>query len=147
VQFTTVAHEPAHLFLGHLGPDKKLSIPERTSMDRGQTELEAESVAYIVCARNGIASASETYLKDYVKANTTVDHIDIYRVMRAAGQVEALLGLTEHTKFDRLAGTSTWSLGGGRRPRRGRAELKPRSRPRLLAVQPARPSIPSHSAA
>jgi hypothetical protein len=27
-----------------------------------------------------------------------VDKIDVYQVMRAAGQVETLLGLTEHTK-------------------------------------------------
>lgn len=101
VQFTTVAHELAHLFLGHLGPDKKLNVPERPSMEHGQRELEAESVAYLVCARNGVTSASETYLKDYVEANTTVDNIDVYQVMRAAGQVEALLGLTAHTKFDR----------------------------------------------
>jgi len=101
VQFTTVAHELAHLFLGHLGPDKKLNITGRPSVDHGQAELEAESVAYIVCERNGITSGSETYLKDYVEANTTVDHLDIYQVMRAAGQVEALLGLTEHTKFER----------------------------------------------
>jgi hypothetical protein len=60
VQFTTVAHELAHLFLGHLGPDKKLNVPGRPSMDHSQRELEAESVAYIVCARNGVTSASET---------------------------------------------------------------------------------------
>ena len=100
VQFTTVAHELAHLFLGHLGPDKKLNVPDRPSMDHTQRELEAESVAYLVCERNGVASASETYLKDYVAANTTVDQIDVYQVMRATGQVEALLGLAAHTKFD-----------------------------------------------
>ena len=100
VQFTTVAHELAHLFLGHLGPDEKLNVLDRRSTDHGHRELEAESVAYIVCARNGVDSASETYLKDYVQANTTVDQIDIYQVMRAAGQVEALLGLSARTKFD-----------------------------------------------
>lgn len=100
VQFTTVAHELAHLFLGHLGPDKKLNIPERPRPDHRQAELEAESVAYLVCARNGVQSASETYLKDYVRDNTTIDQIDVYQVMRAAGQVEALLGLAEHTRFE-----------------------------------------------
>lgn len=100
VQFITVAHELAHLFLGHLGRDKNLNIPARPSADHGQRELEAESVAYLVCARNGIVSASETYLKDYVQANTTVEQLDIYQVMRAAGQVEGLLGLTSHTRFD-----------------------------------------------
>jgi hypothetical protein len=29
VQFTTIVHELGHMFLGHLGPDKKLNVPER----------------------------------------------------------------------------------------------------------------------
>ena len=102
VQFTTLAHELGHLFLGHLGPDKKLNVPERPTMDHTQCELEAESVAFLVAARNGVASKSEKYLADYVEKNTTVDHIDVYQVMRAAGQVEALLGLTAHTKYVRI---------------------------------------------
>ena len=103
VQFVTVAHELGHLFLGHLGPDKALKAPARTSLGHPQRELEAESVAYLVCGRNGVRSKSETYLTNYVETNTTVDDIDVYQVMRAAGQVEALLGLASHTKYDRPA--------------------------------------------
>ena len=94
VQFTTLAHELGHLFLGHVGSDKALNIPERPRLEHAQQELEAESVAYLVCARNRVASKSETYLKDYVKKNTTVESLDLYQVMRAAGQVETLLALT-----------------------------------------------------
>jgi hypothetical protein len=100
VQFVSLAHELAHLFLGHLGPDKALNVPLRPEMNHDQHELEAESVAYLVCARNGVASKSETYLKDYVTQNTTIVDIDIYQVMRAAGQIETLLGLTANTKYD-----------------------------------------------
>jgi hypothetical protein len=101
VQFATLAHELGHLFLGHLGSDKKLNVPERPRMNHDQRELEAESVAFIVCSRNGVKSKSESYLANYVNENTTVDKIDIYQVMRAAGQVETLLGLTARTKYDR----------------------------------------------
>ena len=101
VQFATLAHELGHLFLSHLGPDRKLNIPQRPALSHAQEELEAESVAYLVCKRNGVASKSETYLANYVSTNTTVDNLDLYQVMRAAGQVEALLGLTAHTKYDR----------------------------------------------
>lgn len=101
VQFTTIAHELGHLFLGHLGPNKKLNVPVRPILNHAQQELEAESVAYIVCARNGVTSKSKSYLTNYVNKNTTVDHIDIYQVMRAAGQVETLLGLTTRTKYER----------------------------------------------
>jgi hypothetical protein len=70
-------------------------------MNHTQVELEAESVAYVVCARNKVQSKSETYLANYVKDNPSVDDIDIYQVMRAAGQVEALLGLAAHTRYER----------------------------------------------
>ena len=100
VQFVTLSHELAHLFLGHLGPDKALNVPDRPRMSHEQHELEAESVAYLVCARNGVTSKSETYLKDYIADHTTIDDLDIYQVMRAAGQVEAVLGLTASTKYD-----------------------------------------------
>ncbi len=100
-QFTTLAHELGHLCLGHLGPDRKLNVPERPQLDRAQREFEAESVAYLVCERNGVKSKSQTYLSKYVEPNTTIEHIDLYQVMRAAGQVEHLLGLTAHMKYDK----------------------------------------------
>ena len=105
VQFATLAHELGHLFLGHLGPDKDLNIPARASMSHTQVELEAESVAYVVCARNRVHSKSETYLANYVKDNPAVDDIDIYQVMRATGQVEALLGLAAHTRYEKPSRT------------------------------------------
>lgn len=101
VQFATVAHELAHLFLGHLGADKFLNVPLRLPLHQAPRELEAESVAFIVCARNGVVSKSQSYLSAYVNADTTTDQLDLYQIMRAAGQVEALLWLTAHTKYDR----------------------------------------------
>lgn len=100
VQFATLAHELGHLFLGHLGPDTKLNVPERPSMNHRQRELEAESVSYLVCSRNRVASKAQTYLKDYIQENTTIDRIDLYQIMRASGQVESLLRLTAHTKYE-----------------------------------------------
>jgi len=100
VQFATLAHELGHLYLGHLGPDKNLSLPVRCcSLNYKQQEIEAESVSYLVCKRNGVTPKSESYLAQFVIENTTISDIDLYPVMRAAGQVETLLGLTSHTKY------------------------------------------------
>jgi hypothetical protein len=99
VQFTTHAHQLGPLFLGHLAPDRKLNIPERPSLSHQQRELEAESVAYLVCRRNGVDPKSQTYLAGFVSANTTVDDLDVYQIMRAAGAVESALGLNAHTRL------------------------------------------------
>jgi len=103
VQFSTIAHELGHLFLGHLGPDAHLKIPTRASMNLAQMELEAESVSYIVCTRRGVQPNSDKYLSSYVTAKTTVDAIDVYQVMRTAGQVESLLEMAAHTKFGQFS--------------------------------------------
>ena len=100
-QFTTLAHELAHLFLGHLGPDRKLNVPDRPRGSHAQIEIEAESVAFIVCKRNGVTSKSETYLANSVQQNTTIEDVDLYQIMRAAGQVESILGLGAHTRYDK----------------------------------------------
>ncbi|WP_395007935.1 ImmA/IrrE family metallo-endopeptidase [Undibacterium sp.] len=107
VQFSTLAHELAHLFLGHLGKDKYLSIPDRAKLIHAQEELEAESTAYIVCARNGVECKSQSYLANYVNQDTTAEQLDLYQIMRAAGQVETILGLAAHVKLDRPTGKNS----------------------------------------
>jgi len=104
VQFATLTHELGHLYLGHLGPDAKLKIPSRGPLSHAQEEIEAESVAYILCERNGVESKSQTYLASFVaEARTTASEVDVYQVMRAAGQVEAVLGTGDRSSFDRPA--------------------------------------------
>ena len=93
-----LAHELGHVCLGHLGVDRKLKIPSRTRGHHEQRELEAESVAYLICHRHGVQPKSQTYLSNFVSANTTIDHLDVYQVMWAAGQVEGLLGLSAHAR-------------------------------------------------
>ena len=93
IQFATLTHELGHLLLGHLGADKNFKAPSRSGLSHTQIELEAESVSYLVCGRNGVESKSETYLSNYVAQNTTLDDIDIYRVLRTVGEIEKLLGL------------------------------------------------------
>ena len=101
VQFATLTHELGHLFLGHLGDDKHLNIPDRPRLEHRQQELEAEPVAYIVCGRNSVENNSKTCPAAYVNEDTTAETLDLYQVMRAAGQVEPLLGLAARTRFER----------------------------------------------
>lgn len=99
VQFATLVHELGHLYLGHLGRDAVMNIPARRGLAHAQRELEAESVSYLICQRRGVESNAHEYLSGYVKSETSSDILDIYQIMRAAGQVESLLGLTAHMSF------------------------------------------------
>jgi hypothetical protein len=99
VQFATLTHELAHLFLGHMKEDKFLKIPDRGKIAHDTKELEAESVCYIVCNRNGVKPNSESYLSDYVKEGVNIGVMDMYALFKAAGQIETLLGLVVHTSF------------------------------------------------
>lgn len=101
VQFATLVHELGHLFLGHLGPDAYLRIAERPRPQHGQRELEAESLAYLVCRRRGVTSKSESYPADYVVTRTTVDAVDLDTLLKAAGEVERFLC----TAVESFAGT------------------------------------------
>lgn len=54
------------------------------------TEFEAESVAYLVCARSGIRNPSERYLAGYLKEREQVPPISLDCVMKTAGLVETM---------------------------------------------------------
>ena len=100
VQFVTLAHELGHLFLGHLGADAYLKIAPRPPPSHAQAELEAESLAYLVCKRHGVVSKSESYLADYVTNNTKMGSLDLDTLLKAAGQVETVLGIAAETLFE-----------------------------------------------
>ena len=92
VQFCTLCHELAHIYLGHFGLDK-LSGADRSRFKEAQQEIEAESVAYLLCHRNDIQPKPQSYLHQFVNSDTTTENLDLYRIMKAAGQIESLLGL------------------------------------------------------
>jgi hypothetical protein len=98
MSFVTLAHELAHLFLGHLGDDKKLQVQGRRPEHRIR-EIEAESVAYIVCRRNGVESRSQKYLNAYIASGETAESLDLYAITRAAGHIERLLHLSKSTQW------------------------------------------------
>ena len=62
-------------------------------------EIEAESVAYIVCSRNGVESRSQKYLSDYIASGETSEDLDLYAITRAACHIERLLHLSKSTQW------------------------------------------------
>ena len=90
-QLVTFLHELGHLFLGHLGQNEKLKISDRRGLSHAQEEMEAESVAYILSYRFGVDSKSEAYLSSHIEKFEETNRLDLYKVMKAAGNIETLL--------------------------------------------------------
>lgn len=89
-QYVTIAHELAHLYCGHLGTPNKEWWPDRRGLKPDVEEFEAESVAFMICARAGIDNPSERYLAGYVGKTDEVPSISLECVMKAAGLIETM---------------------------------------------------------
>ena len=92
-RFVTVAHELAHLYLGHVGADAGRRVPDRRDTPHALMEVEAEMVAYLVAMRNGLKPRSESYLANYKGA---FEDLNLYAVTRAANAVETAMGIASH---------------------------------------------------
>ena len=99
-RFVTIAHELAHLFLGHLGPDKGRGVPDRRDRSHALREVEAETAAYLVAKRNGVTPRSESYLSAFTGSFA---QLDLYAVMRAANAAETVMGIGAHHLWSKKA--------------------------------------------
>lgn len=90
VQLVTLAHEIAHIYLGHCGADPKRKVKFNRPEDEALREVEAETVAYIVVKRTGLSPRSESYLSKYKGA---FDQLDLHRILKTASVVEKELRL------------------------------------------------------
>jgi hypothetical protein len=63
--------------------------------------------AIVVTAAIHKGEAYQPYFANHAEQYTTIEHLDLYQVMRAAGHVESLLGLTAHTKYEKSRGEET----------------------------------------
>jgi len=88
--YTTLAHELAHLYCGHLGTPNDKWWPDRRGLEHHVREFEAESVAYMVCTRLGISNPSEQYLAGYMGQQKQTPPISLECVMKAAGLIESM---------------------------------------------------------
>jgi len=90
VHYAILCHELAHLYLGHLGSDGDKWWPSRLGLNRHQREIEAESVAYIVCRRIGLVSPSAEYLVEHIIDPNDVTKVSIDMIVKVAGRIERM---------------------------------------------------------
>jgi len=91
--YATIVHELGHLYCGHLGMpylDWK-EWPDRRWLDLEMREVEAESVAYLVCQRLGVATTSDKYLAGWWKDDKELpSSYSLEQVMRVSGLIESM---------------------------------------------------------
>jgi hypothetical protein len=88
--YCTIAHELAHIYLGHLCGHPRRKWPDRGNETKDVKEFEAESVAYVVCARQGIMTTAPQYLADYLSHHDEIPPIYIDRVLVVASKIEEM---------------------------------------------------------
>jgi len=88
--YAVLCHELAHVYLGHIGADRDGWWPFRVNLTEAVAEIEAESVAHVVCARAGLRTHSAEYLSNYAEDGEDLDAISLDLVSRVAGRLEEM---------------------------------------------------------
>ena len=89
-KYSSLAHELGHIFCGHLGIDRYAWWTEREDLNINAEEIEAGSVAYLVCRRKGLRACSEKYLSNHVGANQEIPTFSLNAVLQAVSYVEEM---------------------------------------------------------
>ena len=88
-RFATLVHELAHVYCGHLVAPAEVWWPLRI-VNWICAEFEAEAVAWIVCARQGIDPGSYRYLEGFLKPGARLPDVSLNQIMVAANHIEGL---------------------------------------------------------
>lgn len=73
-KYSTLVHEIGHILCGHLGSSSEYWWNDRSSLSHKQVEIEAESIAFLVCRRIGLEASSNKYLSAYIK-NPSIENL------------------------------------------------------------------------
>jgi len=87
-RYASLAHALGHIFCSHLGIVRHAWWPERDDLYIRGEEIEADSVAYLVCRRSGLRTNSEHYLLRFSETHQEIPAFSINAVIQAAGYIE-----------------------------------------------------------
>ena len=87
-RYASLTHELGHIFCSHLGIDRHAWWPERGDLNIRGEEIEADSVAYLVCRRSGLRANSEHYLLQFSETHQEIPLFSINAVIQAVSYIE-----------------------------------------------------------
>ena len=88
--YSTICHEIAHVYLGHLGNDKDEWWPDRRKLNERVKEIEAESVSFLVCGRFGLKTKSDEYISGHLINEDDIQSISVETIMKTAAFIEKM---------------------------------------------------------
>jgi hypothetical protein len=88
--YSTICHEIAHIYLGHLGNDADEWWPDRRRLNDRVKEIEVESVSFLVCGRYGLKTKSDEYISDHINNEADIQSISIETIMKVAAMIEKM---------------------------------------------------------
>ncbi|MGD8962557.1 MAG: hypothetical protein PVF29_00430 [Desulfobacterales bacterium] len=89
-KFARLTLELGHIFCGHLGIDKNAWWPERHHLSPTQEELEAESVAFLICQRKGLASTAKIFLRQYQLTDQHLPVFSLNAILQTVNYIETM---------------------------------------------------------
>ena len=97
-KYSSLVHELGHIFCGHLGVDRKAWWHNRCNLEKTEEEIEAESVSFLVCRRQGLVASSEKYLSSYrTEGDQQVPPLSLNAIFNATSYIEHM-GESQWTK-------------------------------------------------
>jgi hypothetical protein len=89
-KYGSLVHELGHIFCGHLGIDRHAWWPEREDLDVMGEEIEADCVAYLICARLGLKALAANYLSSHIDQSQQLPVFSLNAVLQAVTCVEEM---------------------------------------------------------
>jgi hypothetical protein len=89
-RYSTIVHELGHIFCGHLEVNNGAWWPSRMGYKTDQVEIEAESVAYLVCKRLGLKTTSNSYLASYIRKDKEMPKISLNTILTVSNYIEQM---------------------------------------------------------
>lgn len=96
-KYAALAYELGRIFCGHRGIDGSSWWPDRQKVKLKIKEIEAESVAFLVCRRVGLLENSEKYLAEYRQKDQELPVLGLHSILQATNYIENM-GRSEWTK-------------------------------------------------
>jgi hypothetical protein len=87
-RYASLAHELGHIFSSHLGINRHAWWPERGGLNVRGEKIEADSVAYLVCRRNGLRTESQHFLLHVSETHQEIPPFSMNAVTQAVSYIE-----------------------------------------------------------